>query len=54
MNLRRLLAALLGGILAVFGLIFSIQNLGLNWNLLVGLIVLIVGIWLLLGLPIIL
>lgn len=49
MNLTNLLVKGIGIVLAVFGLLFTIQHAGFNIEMLVGLVLLIIGVWIVLG-----
>ena len=52
MSLSRIAAFLIGLNLAVVGLILVVNNLHDIWSLVVGGILLIVGVWIMLGLPV--
>lgn len=51
MSLTNIIIRVIGVILAVFGLFFTIQHAGFNIEMLVGLGLLVVGAWLALGQP---
>lgn len=52
MSLTNIVIRILGIILAIFGLFFTIQHAGFNFDMLVGLALLVIGAWLALGLPV--
>jgi uncharacterized membrane protein YccC len=51
MSLSRIAAFIIGLILASVGLVTVINNIHDIWSLIVGGVMLVVGIWILLGLP---